>query len=135
MAPAVKSAFNTKTLVDAARPKEPLPAKSGSIIWWRMHVIPDKACLPIPSPGTMARNFLLTVNLRTDLAWLSLQTASSIPDGPRIRQIGTQRSWKASAQGLAFQGALTLFRLGSLMQKMNIDLDAIKNGERPSITC
>ncbi len=31
-------------------------------------------------------------------------------------------------EGLAFQGALTLLRLGSLMQKMNIDLDAIKNG-------
>lgn len=31
-------------------------------------------------------------------------------------------------EGLAFQGALTLLRLGSLMQKMNIDLDAIKGG-------
>ena len=31
-------------------------------------------------------------------------------------------------EGLAFQGALTLLRLGSLMQKMNIDLDAIKSG-------
>jgi len=31
-------------------------------------------------------------------------------------------------EGLAFQGALTLMRLGSLLQKMNIDLDAIKAG-------
>jgi len=31
-------------------------------------------------------------------------------------------------EGLAFQGALTLMRLGSLMEKMNVDLDAIKAG-------
>jgi hypothetical protein len=31
-------------------------------------------------------------------------------------------------EGLAFQGSLTLMRLGSLMEKMNIDLDAIKGG-------
>jgi len=31
-------------------------------------------------------------------------------------------------EGLAFQGALTLMRLGSLMEKMNIDLDSIKGG-------
>jgi len=31
-------------------------------------------------------------------------------------------------EGLEFQGVLTLLRLGSLMQKMNIDLDAIKSG-------
>ncbi len=30
--------------------------------------------------------------------------------------------------GLGFQGALTLMRLGSLLEKMNIDLDAIKGG-------
>jgi hypothetical protein len=31
-------------------------------------------------------------------------------------------------EGLEFKGSLTLLRLGSLMQKMNIDLDAIKAG-------
>jgi hypothetical protein len=31
-------------------------------------------------------------------------------------------------EGLAFQGALTLMRLGSLLEKMNVDLDAIKGG-------
>lgn len=31
-------------------------------------------------------------------------------------------------EGLAFQGALTLMRLGSLLENMNIDLDAIKGG-------
>lgn len=31
-------------------------------------------------------------------------------------------------EGMGFQGVLTLLRLGSLMQKMNIDLDAIKAG-------
>ncbi len=31
-------------------------------------------------------------------------------------------------EGLEFQGVLTLLRLGSLMKKMNIDLDAIKGG-------
>lgn len=31
-------------------------------------------------------------------------------------------------EGLGFQGALTLMRLGSLLQKMNIDLEAIKAG-------
>lgn len=31
-------------------------------------------------------------------------------------------------EGLGFQGALTLLRLGSLMKNMNIDLEAIKNG-------
>ncbi|MFH1007447.1 MAG: family 10 glycosylhydrolase [Candidatus Latescibacterota bacterium] len=31
-------------------------------------------------------------------------------------------------EGLEFQGSLTLLRLGSLMQKMNVDLDAIKAG-------
>lgn len=31
-------------------------------------------------------------------------------------------------EGIGFQGALTLLRLGSLMEKMNTDLEAIKNG-------
>lgn len=31
-------------------------------------------------------------------------------------------------EGIGFQGALTLLRLGSLLEKMNIDLDAIRNG-------
>ncbi len=31
-------------------------------------------------------------------------------------------------EGLAFQGSLTLLRLGSLLKKMNVDLDAIKSG-------
>ena len=31
-------------------------------------------------------------------------------------------------EGLAFQGSLTLLRLGSLMQKMNVNLDSIKAG-------
>jgi hypothetical protein len=31
-------------------------------------------------------------------------------------------------EGLAFQGSLTLLRLGSLLQKMNVDLEAIKAG-------
>lgn len=31
-------------------------------------------------------------------------------------------------EGIGFQGALTLLRLGSLLGKMNIDLDAIRNG-------
>ncbi|HUW62573.1 MAG TPA: family 10 glycosylhydrolase [Candidatus Bathyarchaeia archaeon] len=31
-------------------------------------------------------------------------------------------------EGIGFQGALTLLRLGSLLQKMNIDLDAIRAG-------
>ncbi len=31
-------------------------------------------------------------------------------------------------EGLSFQGSLTLMRLGSLMENMNIDLDAIKKG-------
>ena len=31
-------------------------------------------------------------------------------------------------EGLVFQGAFTLLRLGSLLEKMNIDLDSIKNG-------
>ncbi len=31
-------------------------------------------------------------------------------------------------EGLAFQGSLTLLRLGSLLKKMNVDLDAIKAG-------
>lgn len=31
-------------------------------------------------------------------------------------------------EGLAFQGALTLLRLGSLLERMNVDLDAIKGG-------
>lgn len=35
---------------------------------------------------------------------------------------------RLGTQGIGFQGALTLMRLGSLLEKMNIDLDAIKSG-------
>ena len=31
-------------------------------------------------------------------------------------------------EGIDFKGSLTLLRLGSLMRKMNIDLDSIKAG-------
>ena len=56
-------------------------------------------------------------------------TASSMPAGRP-----TPADWYATLlerfgkEGLEFQGALTLMRLGSLMQKMNINLEAIKGG-------
>ncbi len=51
-----------------------------------------------------------------------------------VRWTTTPTDWYAKMlerlgqQGLAFQGAMTLMRLGSLLEKMNINLDAIKSG-------
>lgn len=59
----------------------------------------------------------------------------SAPDRTQyIRWTSQPQDWFAGLlqrfgeEGLAFQGSLTLLRLGSLMEKMNIDLDAIKGG-------
>lgn len=51
-----------------------------------------------------------------------------------LRWTKQPRDWYArllerfGEEGLEFQGALTLMRLGSLMQQMNVDLDAIRAG-------
>ena len=62
--------------------------------------------------------------------WWSAATASSTPLDDAIRRIGSPRCSNASvARGWSSSAALTLLRLGSLMEKMNIDLEAIKAGK------
>jgi len=121
-------AFSTKILAALAARKVPCLAMSGSTASRNMPATAARACWSI--------------------RWLVSRTAVSFQREPSgafdwivardrkqyTRWTTTPTDWyvklleRLDKEGMKFQGAMTLMRLGSLLERMNINLDAIRNG-------